>query len=700
MIFIDLIYNLSLLVALSVISGFIGKRWKHKLQGNLLQGFIFGSAAVIGMLRPLVLAPGLIFDGRSVMISLCGLFFGTPAASVAGTMALICRILQGGVGSSMGVCVILSSALVGVYFHFRWIHRDGEVTAMQLFGFSMIVHVMMLALISLLPSQMVLPTLKRIGLPVILTYPLATVLIGKILSDQQARERSRKIMKRAKERFKMLVNNAPFGMVLIGRDTSFVIINPKFRETFGYDESDIPNGRAWFEKAFPEPEYRRKVIAAWIDDEKHAQAGEQRPRIFTVTCKNGEKKVTSFIPVALSNHEQMMTTVDITRDVEMEERFRQAERLESVGRLAAGVAHDLNNMLSPILGNAELILIDQDPSSKIHRRAQGIIHAAERSRDLIAQLLAFGRKQMLVKQSLDMRQIVEDIKKLIHRTIRENIRVETIQCAEPCPVSADPGRIGQILMNLCVNAQDAMPDGGILTIQVNHVRVGEDRSEKVVPAAPGPYVLLSVSDTGCGIDKETQQHIFEPFFTTKNELGTGLGLATVYGIVKQHEGYIQVISEPDKGTAFKIYLPMLPVKLAETKAPVPPRNGMRGSETILVVEDNEMTRDVASSILKHLGYTVFTAASGNEALNFLDTPPEAVDLLLTDVVMPDMDGKTLYEKITRSHPDIRVLFMSGYARNTIARHGVLEEGIPFIHKPFTIETLAAKVRETLNRMPS
>jgi PAS domain S-box-containing protein len=700
MIFIDLIYNLALLVALSIISGFIGKRWKHALQGTLLQGLLFGSAAVIGMLRPLVLAPGLIFDGRSVMISLCGLFFGTPAAAVAGAMSLTCRIFQGGVGTAMGISVILSSALIGVFFHFRWIRRDIDITAARLFGFGMIVHIVMLALTSLLPFHMILSTIQRIGPPVILTYPLATVLIGKILSDLQARERSRKIMKRTKERFKMLVNNAPFGMVLIGRDASFLIINPKFKETFGYEETDVPTGKAWFEKAFPEPEYRQKVIAAWIDDNKYARQGEQRPRIFTVTCKNGEKKVINFIPVALSKNEQMMTTVDITRDVEMEERFRQAERLESVGRLAAGVAHDLNNMLSPILGNAELMILDQDPASKIYRRAQGIIQAAERSRDLVAQLLAFGRKQMLVKQSLDLCRIVEDIKKLIHRTIRENIRTKTILCAEPCPVYADLGRIGQILMNLCVNAQDAMPDGGTLTIEVRHAQIDESDSEMLVAAPAGEYVMLSVSDTGSGIDKETQQHIFEPFFTTKNELGTGLGLATVYGIVKQHEGHIQVISEPDKGTAFKIFLPLIQVELTETKEVAAPQSTPHGSETVLVVEDNEMTREVASSILKHLGYTVFSAAGGNEALSFLGTHREPVDLLLTDVVMPDMDGKTLYEIIAQTFPNIRVLFMSGYAQNTIARHGVLDEGIPFIHKPFSIENLAAKVRETLSRVPS
>jgi PAS domain S-box-containing protein len=696
MIFIDLIHNLALLVALSVISGFIGHRWKHELRGALLQGMVFGCAAVIGMLRPLVLAPGLIFDGRSVMISLCGLFFGPAAVTLAGTMALVCRILQGGMGAVMGVFVILSSALVGVIFHFHWIRRDMDVSAVQLLGFGLIVHAVMVLLVFILPEHMIFITLKRIGLPVLLTYPLATVLIGKILSDHQARDRSRKKMKRAQERFKMLVNNAPFGMLLIGRDRSFLLVNPKFKEMFGYDETDVPNGKEWFRKAFPDPEYRRNVIATWIADEKNMQQGEQRPRIFTVTCKTGEKKIISFIPVTLTNGEQLMTTVDITRDMEMENRFRQAERLESVGRLAAGVAHDLNNLLSPILGNAELMLFDMDPTAKPYRQIQDIIQAAERSRDLIAQLLAFGRKQMLEMRVLDLRSVVDDMKKLIQRTIRENIRIETILCAEPCAVSADPGRIGQILMNLCVNAQDAMPDGGTLTIEVMHVRLDEISCKTSACAAPGDYILLTVSDTGCGMDEDTQQHIFEPFFTTKKDSGTGLGLATVYGIVKQHDGNIWVYSEPGKGTAFKVYLPALQTEITAAEKPVESKNHLIGSETILVVEDNEMVREVACSILEQLGYTVFSATGGEDALNFLDGYRKPVDLLLTDVVMPDMDGNTLLEKISRLFPDIRAVFMSGYATNSISHHGVLDEGVYFIQKPFSIEDLGIKVREALS----
>ena len=829
MIIIDLIYNLALLVALSVVSGFIGQRWKPGIRRAILQGVIFGSAAVIGMLRPLVLAPGLIFDGRSVMISLCGLFFGPTAVTVAGGMALICRIFQGGMGAIMGVSVILSSALLGLLFHFRQARRGVEISAIQLLVFGIIVHIVMVLLIFTLPWAVAIITLDRIGMPVLLTYPLATVFIGKILSDHQIREQSqtalrdsetryRELVENAnsiilrmdtsgtitffnefaqsffgftldeilgknvvgtivadndgkgqaailsdierhsehfpvhesenirkdgtrcwvawtkksiqnaqgqitdilcigsdvtesryaaeslsnavmemefeRERFRMLVNSAPFGMVLIGKDGEFILINPKFRALFGYDETNVPNGREWFRKVFPDSEYRRKAIATWIADEKNAQQGEERNRIFTVTCKNGEKKVISFIPVELTNGDQLMTMVDITRDIELEDRFHQTERLESVGRLAAGVAHDLNNLLSPILGYAELMLFDMDATTIAYRRVQGIRQAAERARDLIRQLLAFGRKQILEMRVLDLRQVVGDMEKLIQRTIRENIKLETFLCPESCHVSADAGQIGQILMNLCVNAQDAMPDGGNLTIEVMHVHLDESGFGETA-VTQGKYVMLAVSDTGCGMDKETQQHIFEPFFTTKKDMGTGLGLATVYGIVKQHDGNIWVYSEHDQGTTFKVYLPSVQAEISATERSSQSEEDFHGSETVLVVEDNEMAREVVCSILERLGYTVLSAANGNDALNLLMPYVGPVNLLLTDVVMPDMDGKTLFGKISQIRPGIRVLFMSGYTQDVIAHHGILDDGVYFIQKPFSIQSLAAKVREVV-----
>ncbi len=386
---------------------------------------------------------------------------------------------------------------------------------------------------------------------------------------------------------------------------------------------------------------------------------------------------------------------DISRELKLEEQFRQSQRLESVGRLAAGVAHDLNNLLAPILGYAEMLLEDLASQDDPRRKVEQIIRAAEGSRDLIRQLLAFGRKQILDVKTVDLRRVVRDMKKLLRRTIRENIGLEFHLSPAPCPVEADTGQLGQVLMNLTVNAQDAMPDGGALTIEVARAYLDEEYCASRPGSKPGRYIMMSVSDTGTGMDAETREHIFEPFFTTKAEMGTGLGLATVYGIVKQHGGNIWLYSEPGEGTAFKIYLPAVGEDETVEEGGRIELKESRGVETVLVVEDNEMVRDLARRVLERQGYAVFAAAAGGEALQRLDAHQGPLHLLLTDVIMPDMDGMALSERVSKAHPEAKVLFMSGYTENVIAHHGVLKEGIHFIQKPFSVADLARKIRETL-----
>jgi PAS domain S-box-containing protein len=388
---------------------------------------------------------------------------------------------------------------------------------------------------------------------------------------------------------------------------------------------------------------------------------------------------------------------DVSREIEMEEQVRQSQRLESVGQLAAGVAHDLNNLLSPILGYAELLLLDLNPAGKAHGQVQEIVKAGERSRDLIRQLLAFGRRQMLELKVTDLRSVVREVKGLLRRMIREDIAIETAFGGSPCHALIDRGQIGQVLVNMAVNAQDAMADGGSLVIEVAHAALDEQYCNAHAGVTPGRYVQLTVSDTGQGMDEETRTHIFEPFFTTKGKLGTGLGLSTVYGIVKQHGGHIWVYSEKGKGTTFKTYLPASPEETVRWEPPAKAKDLPRGSETILVAEDNEMVRSLARAILEKQGYRVLVAANGREALQALADHAGQIDLLLTDVVMPDMNGKELFERVSQTHPGLRVLFMSGYTENVIAHHGVLDEGVSFIQKPFTVQALTGKVREVLLR---
>jgi CheY-like chemotaxis protein len=352
------------------------------------------------------------------------------------------------------------------------------------------------------------------------------------------------------------------------------------------------------------------------------------------------------------------------------------------------VAHDLNNLLVPIMGYADLIQ-QTPPSGSIPEMAQQIRSAAERSRDLVQQLLAFARKQVLEPAVLDLRTVVSDMESLLRRTIREDVRIAISLPAAPVPVRADRGRLGQVLMNLSVNAQDAMASGGTLTIEV---------TEESIPEAGGArHAVLAVRDTGVGMDEATRRSIFEPFFTTKERgHGTGLGLATVYGIVKQHGGDVEVSSAPGAGSVFRVSLPLDtgPAALPVAPAPLEPERG--GTETILLAEDDESVRSLTRTLLEQAGYRVMCCRNGDESLARAREHPEAIDLLLTDVVMPDMTGKDLADRIAAERPEIEVLFTSGYTDDIIAEHGILDAATRFIPKPFDGRGLRRKVREVLD----
>ena len=381
----------------------------------------------------------------------------------------------------------------------------------------------------------------------------------------------------------------------------------------------------------------------------------------------------------------------------LEAEYHQAQKVESIGRLAGGVAHDLNNLLSPILGYAEMLLDDFNPEDVRRESVDQILFAGFRARDLVRQLLAFGRKQTLKYMPVDMNRVTDNFRKLLRHTIREDIEIEVIPSPDLGAIMADIGQIEQVIMNLAINAQDAMPEGGHLTIETVPADLVEDDAAGYEGVQPGKYVLLRVSDTGSGVDDETRKHLFEPFYSTKGEHGTGLGLATVYGIVRQHGGNVRVCSEPGKGTTFKVYLPVSEEAHVEEITREKTSMDLGGSETILLVEDNEQVSLLAHSILKRQGYRVLVAGNGPEALTVLASYDDPVHLLLTDVVMPEMNGKELFTQISEMYSGLKVLYMSGYTDNVIVHSGVLEEGTAFIKKPFTVKALASKVREVLTQ---
>ncbi|MFH0783283.1 MAG: PAS domain S-box protein [Pseudomonadota bacterium] len=1127
-IYLDLIFNMAMLVALSIVSGFIERRWaRHTRSGVLLQGVLFGAAAVVGMLHPLNLGPGLIFDGRSIMVSLCALFFGPWAAAVSCGMAIICRIGLGGAGTVMGVLVVLSSTGIGLLGHFRFKPDSHPPSTGRLYFFGIIVHIAMLALTLTLPEDVWLGVLRRIGLPVILIYPLATILAGKILSDQVAilrtladlqqtkqqlaitlksigdalisanrkgeivfmnpvaesltgwagpeaygkpletvfrivneetgntvenpvakvlregsvvdmanhtlliardggrrpiadsaapirdekneitgvvlvfrdqteerlalrmtgirlalieyaathtlaelmtraldeidelvdgpigflhfvetdqktlslqqwstrtlkefcravghglhypleqagvwadcarrkkpvihndyatlqdkqgmpeghakvirelvvpvirenqvvaivgvgnkpvdytdkdvemvsyladvvweiveRKRSEEALRASEEKHRRLFETLTQGVVYQGANDEIISANPAAQRILGLsldqlrgktsmdprwraireDGTELPgqehpsmvalrtgkpverfvmgvmkpqeNAHTWIsvtaiplfqpgdtkpfqvyatfdditaqrraernyqmlfremlsgfalheiicdEKGDPE-NYRflavnpaferitglkatdivgRTVLEVMPGTERHwidtygkvALTGE--PVFFENYAADIEKyfEVTAFQP-APNQFACMFTDITERKQIEMEKdrlqaQFVQAQKMESVGRLAGGVAHDYNNMLSVILGYTELGLEKVAPSEPLHADLKEILAAARRSADITRQLLAFARKQTIAPKVLDINETVENMLTMLRRLIGEDIDLAWLPESNVQHIKIDPSQLEQILANLCVNARDAIAGVGKITIETHTVIFDDAYCAEHIGFVPGEFVLLAVSDDGCGMDKETLGSIFEPFFTTKDvNQGTGLGLATVYGIVKQNTGFINVYSEPGKGTTLRIYLPCHVGEKEKIPAQVITEILAGRGERVLLVEDESLIREMGQRMLERLGYQVMAAATPGDALRLAGEHQDGIALLITDVVMPKMNGRDLANQLHNLYPNIKILFMSGYTANVIAHHGVLDEGVQFIQKPFSMKDLGAKVRAILDQ---
>jgi PAS domain S-box-containing protein len=524
---------------------------------------------------------------------------------------------------------------------------------------------------------------------------------------------SRTIMEQQEEvskytrRLQTLSENAPFGMVMIDKDGTFEYINPKFKELFGYDSTDIPNGKTWFRRGYPDPTYRHHVISTWMNDLEGFKLGEKNPRTFTVTCKDGSEKIINFVRVQLETGEHLVACEDITelkRSEEeravLQEQLRQSQKVEAIGHLAGGIAHDFNNLLTIIKGYSELSRMGLKEGEPLKENMDEIQNAAERAASLTRQLLAFSRRQVMEMKVIDLNTLLRDLEKMLRRVIAEDIEL-ALQLTEDLErVRADVGQIEQVIMNLAVNARDAMPSGGKLTIETANVELDESYARTHIDVKPGHYVLLSVSDTGMGMTPEVRERIFEPFFTTKEKgKGTGLGLSTVYGIVQQSKGHIWVDSAQGRGTTFKIYLPQVDEPLEEIRKEVLKEELPRGNETILIVEDEEEVRKLAAKILERQGYRILETFNGDEALLVCEKRRTPIHLMLADIVMPGMSGSQLAKRLKPLYPEIKILYMSGYTDDAIVRHGVLEKGVNYIQKPFTMEGLARKVRDVLDKHP-
>ena len=505
----------------------------------------------------------------------------------------------------------------------------------------------------------------------------------------------RRARRESEASYRTLVQKAPLGIYRSTPGGRFLSANTALVQILGYDSADDLLALDMATDVYADAEERRRLI----------EQDTYTDQVYDELEATWKKKDGTRIRVQLSvrAHRSPESQVeyyeafvrDITAQRQLEAQLAQSQKMEAIGRLAGGVAHDFNNLLTVILSYSELVLEDLPGDSQQRDDIEQIRKAANGAGELTRQLLAFSRQQVLEPKVIDVNAAITSIERLLGRVLREDIKLQCTLATDVGTVRVDPGQLGQVIMNLAVNARDAMPKGGLLTIETGNVDLDEDYLRAHAMAKPGQYVMVAVTDTGMGMDAATQARIFEPFFTTKEiGKGTGLGLATVQGIVQQSGGFIWVYSEPGHGTCFKVYLPRVdePVSTLGSES-----DATRGTETIMVVEDMAAVRAVTREMLERYGYTVVEAADGQAAQRIADGFEGRIHLVLTDVVMPHVGGRDLAEVLGKVRPETKVLFMSGYTDDAVVRHGILQDGIPYLQKPFTPKSLARKVREVLDR---
>jgi two-component system cell cycle sensor histidine kinase/response regulator CckA len=512
--------------------------------------------------------------------------------------------------------------------------------------------------------------------------------------DVTERKRAEEALRRSDASFRSVVEGSPYGIFRANLAGKLLMVNSALEKMLGYDSGQELLEVNLATVIYRYPAEHQKINEMFLRDQHFKDVEVEWKRkdgvFITVRCSGwpGKDEHSTYIEVFAE---------DVTERRVLERQLRMAQKMEAVGRLSGGIAHDFNNLLGVIIGYIQVMKRNLVPGNSLFEYAEEIEKASQRAVSLTRQLLAFSRQQVLEPVILNLNTLVSDMEKMLPRLIGEDIQLDLRLDPAIGQVKADLGQIEQVVMNLAVNARDAMPDGGKLTIHTGNAEFDAAFAWEHPGSVPGQYVMLDVTDTGTGIDPEIQAQIFEPFFTTKDrDKGTGLGLATVYGVVKQSSGYITVESEKGKGASFKIYLPRIEQAIATQCESSPEPLTVRGNETILLVEDAEPLRKLAHMFLRDNGYQVLTAADGSEALQVAAEHAGPIHLLLTDVVMPGINGRVLAERLAPRHPAMKVLFMSGYTDSFIAGHGVLEEGLHLLHKPFTEEALMRNVRELLD----
>jgi two-component system cell cycle sensor histidine kinase/response regulator CckA len=514
--------------------------------------------------------------------------------------------------------------------------------------------------------------------------------------DITARKQASEALRLSEVSFRSVIENAPYGIYRAQASGKLLLANPALQKMLGYESQAELLQLNLAADVYLDPLENERVNEIFTNQKEFTEVQVDWKR------KDGKPikaRCTGWFvkPVGGGAAYFEVFAEDVTEKWLLERQLRMAQKMEAVGRLSGGIAHDFNNLLGVIIGYSQVLKRTLPPGTAFLEHAEEIEKAGQRAAALTRQLLAFSRQQVLALAVLNLNSLISEMQKMLPRLIGEDI--EIVMALDPAigRVKADQGQLEQVIMNLAVNARDAMPDGGKVVITTTNVSLDEAWTRLHPGSKVGDYVMLAVADTGTGIDSETLAHIFEPFFTTKERgKGTGLGLATVYGVVKQSGGYVSVESAPGKGASFQIYLPRIeePVSVAEPVAPIV--EAFRGAETILLVEDADALRKLTHMLLEQHGYRVLVAANGAAALQLVEEKPESINLLLTDVIMPGLNGRALAGRLQLRQPGLKVLYMSGYTDDAIADHGVLAAGIQLLHKPFSEENLIHKVREVLD----
>jgi PAS domain S-box-containing protein len=530
-------------------------------------------------------------------------------------------------------------------------------------------------------------------------FPAEDVNLAWSIADQMAGTLARTRLSQTQQRLSAAIEQSNDTVIVTDTADVIVYVNPAFERNSGYSRAEAlgQSPAQFLGSGQYDPDFYQEVWATISDGRvwrgrfvnKHKDGPLYIEDATITPIRNDNNAIVNYVSV---RH-------DVTRELQLEEQYRQAQKMEAVGRLSGGIAHDFNNLLVVITGYSELLLERHlSADSPLRKSVEEIKKAGDRAAGLTQQLLAFSRKQVLQPEVLNLNDVVVNIEKMLRRLISEDIDLVTAPGAELGRVKADPGQIEQVILNLAINARDAMPMGGRLTLATANLNLDAAYAREHVDASPGRYVLLAVTDTGIGMDAEVRSHIFEPFFTTKEPgKGTGLGLATVYGIVKQSGGHIQVFSQPGQGTTFEVYLPRIDEAVSVVESSVVGSEPAIGVETVLLVEDEEAVRTLARQVLELGGYTVLEASHGKEALQLSEQGQAPIHLLLTDVIMPGgMNGPELAEQLKPLYPDLKVLFMSGYTNDAISRYEMVGGGLHFLQKPFIPRILLQKVHEILD----